>query len=144
MSIFEDTKMPAAYPVELRQRAVQHYRETQATQEETAEIFKIGVATLRLYLRLDECNQLRPKLYKRGRARIISGKKLEQVKKWVEEKPDIQLKQLVKKIKSRYKKQVSFSMMSRALTELNLRRKKKSHFAQEQLREDVKKSAEHI
>lgn len=132
--------MSAAYPLELRQRAVTHYRETNSTQQETAEIFKIGVTTLRIYLRLDEAERLSPKDYKRGRHPVISGKKLEQVKKWVETKPDIMLKDLCSKFTSRYKQEVSHSMMCRALKGLNLNRKKKSHFAQEQLREDVKKS----
>lgn len=132
--------MPAAYPLALRERVIQHYRKTNATQEETAEIFSIGVATLRVYLKLEQQDQLKPKEYKRGRSRVISGKRLDQVNRWVEEKPDMTLKALRKKFHSRYKKQVSDSMMSRALAELNLKRKKKSHFAQEQLRDDVKKS----
>lgn len=136
--------MPSAYPLELRQRVVRHYRETNSTQEETANIFKIGITTLRIYLRLEESNQLSPKVYKRGRQPIIFGTKLEQVKSWVEGKPDISLKSLCQKFKSRYKKKVSHSMMSRALDELNLNRKKKSHFAQEQLREDVKKNVKNI
>jgi len=136
--------MPAAYPLELRQRAVKHYRETNSTQEETAEIFNIGVTTLRVYLRREEINELSPKSYKRGQNPIISGSKLEQIRLWVDEKPDIQIKKLCSKFKTRYKKSVSHSMMYRALHELNLTRKKKSHFALEQLRDDVKKSAKNI
>ena len=132
--------MPAAYPLELRQRAVAHYKETDCTQEDTANIFNIGITTLRIYLRLEDADELSPKSYKRGKQTIISGNKLNQVNVWVKKKPDIQIKQLRKKFKSRYKKNVSQSMMCRALSELELTRKKKSHFAQEQLRPDVKKN----
>lgn len=132
--------MSSAYPLELRERAVAHYRSSKTTQLETAKLFKIGVTTLRIYLRLDEVDKLSPKSYKRGRPRVISGEKLEQVKQWVEEQPDIYINDLCKKFSSCYKKTVSGSMMSRALAELELTRKKKSHFAQEQLREDVKKN----
>ena len=47
VQIFRIQKMPAAYAIELRQRAVAHYKETDSTQIETAEIFNIGVSTLR-------------------------------------------------------------------------------------------------
>ena len=83
--------MPAAYPLELRRRIVKHYGETTSTQEETSKTFNIGITTLRVYLRLDERGQLSPKVYVRGRQPVICGKKLEQVKVWVEEKPGIML-----------------------------------------------------
>ena len=131
--------MPAAYPLELRQRAVTYYRENDCSQDEVAEIFNIGVTTLRVYLRRDEAGKLAPKDYKRGRPTHISGNRLQKVIFWVEQVPDIQIKMLCKKYKSYYKKKVSPSMMCRALSEAKLTRKKKSIFAQEQLRDDVKK-----
>lgn len=136
--------MPAAYPLELRERAVNHYLENNCTQEETAELFQIGVTTLRLYLRKNEANDLPPKDYKRGQKPVISGKRLLKIESWVNERPDIQIKTLCKKFKSYYKKKVSHSMMCRALSTLNLTRKKKSLYAEEQLRPDVKKNAKNI
>lgn len=131
--------MPAAYAIELRQRAVTHYKETDDTQMETAEIFNIGVSTLRSYLRRDEVGNLAPIDYKRGRRPVISDSKLNKIEEWVNEKPDIKLKQLCKKYKAYYKIKVSHSMMFRALSALGITRKKKSLFAEEQLRPDVKK-----
>ena len=133
--------MPASYPLELRERAVNHYLQKSCTQEETAELFQIGVTTLRLYLRKEKVNDLPPKNYKRGQKPIISGGRLLKIESWVNEKPDIQIKELCKKFKSYYKNKVSHSMMFRALSTLNLTRKKKSLYAEEQLRPDVKKSA---
>ena len=131
--------MPAAYTIELRQRAINHYNETNSTQLETAEIFNIGITTLRRYLRQDEAGDLSPKSYKRGRQPTISGTRLNKIEQWINDKPDIKLKQLCKKYKSYYKTTVSISMMFRALSTLGITRKKKSLFAQEQLRPDVKK-----
>ena len=132
--------MPAAYPLELRERAVHYYKSHTCTQPEVAKIFNIGITTLRTYLRREEKNVLAPTEYKRGRQRIISGKRLSKIALWVDEKPDTPIKSLCKKYHSYYKRQVSDSMMCRALSELNLNRKKKSLYAQEQLRTDVKKS----
>ena len=135
--------MPAAYPLELRQRAITYYRKNDDSQDEVAEIFNMGVTTLRVYLRRDEAGELAPKVYKRGRQTHISGNRLEKVISWVDQTPDIQIKTLCKKYKSYYKKKVSQSMMCRALSEAKLTRKKKSLYAQEQLRDDVKKRERH-
>ena len=136
--------MPAAYALELRERAVAHYKETDSTQTEIANTFNIGIATLRRYLRREEAGELRPIDYTRGRQPVISGSHLNKIEEWVNDKPDIKLKQLCKKYKSYYKVKVSYSMMFRALSTLDITRKKKSLFAEEQLRDDVKKRANHI
>ena len=132
--------MPAAYAIELRQRVVSHYKRNQSTQIETAATFNIGIATLRRYLRRSEAGFLAAKAYQRGRRPVISGARLSKVEGWVNEKPDITIKKLCNKYQSYYKVKVSHSMMFRALNSLKLTRKKKSLFAQEQFRDDVKKS----
>ncbi len=90
-------------------------------------------------MRRDEQNDLAPKPYQRGRKPVISGNHLQKIESWVTDKPDIRVKHLCKKYKHYYKKTVSQSMMSRALKTLAITRKKKSLFAQEQLRPDVEK-----
>ena len=131
--------MPSPYPIELRERAVSLYKNGKHIQAEVAKVFKISISTLRNYLRLDALGDLKPKEYRRGRVPEISSDRLEQVGVWVNEKPDITLKALRKLYKKRYKVNVSLSMMCRACAELDLRRKKKSLFAQEQERPDIKK-----
>ena len=131
--------MPAAYPLALRQRAVTYYRENDCTQDEVAEIFNIGITTLRVYLRRAELRELAPKDYKRGRQTHIAGNRLQRVISWVEQVPDIKIKTLCNKYKSYYKKRVSQSMMCRALSAAKLTRKNKNLFTQEQLRDDVNK-----
>jgi len=134
--------MPAAYALELRKRVVSHYKETNSTQLETAKIFNIGITTLRCYLRRDESGDLTPKAYKRGRATVISGARLDKLEEWVNDKADRTLNQLCKKYQSYYKVKVSLSMMHRALSCLKITRKKKNLFAEEQLRPDIKKKKE--
>ncbi len=133
--------MPSAYSEDLRKSAVTAYHEGKGTQAEIAEIFGISESSLRLYLRLEEkTGSLAPKEYKRGPHPVITEEGFQSIKEWIAETPDIILSELCGLYKKRYKKKVSLSMMHRALSELNLRRKKKSLYAQEQEREDVKKT----
>lgn len=133
--------MPSAYSVDLRKSAVTAYHEGKGTQSEIAEIFGISESSLRCYLRLEEkTGSLAPKEYKRGPHPVIAEKGFQSIKEWVERSPDIMLSELCALYKKHYKKKVSLSMMHRALAELDLRRKKKSLYAQEQEREDVKKT----
>ena len=133
--------MPSAYSEDLRKSAVSAYQEGKGTQSEIAEIFGISESSVRSYLRLKEkTGSLAPTEYKRGPHPVITEEGFGGIKEWIEQTPDIILSELCGLYKKRYKKKVSLSMMHRALAELNLRRKKKSLYAQEQEREDVKKT----
>ncbi len=134
--------MPAAYPVELRKRIVEHYRNNNDSQARVAEIFQVGISTVRNYLKLEDIDELSPKQYTRGPLPTIHGDKLKQLAQWIQEKPDITLKALKKLFKKHCKLTVSISMIGRACDTLGMTRKKKSLFAQEQLRPDVKKKRE--
>lgn len=132
--------MPAAYPLDLRERIVNHYHTHDDSQQTVSEIFQVGVSTVRNYLKLEAENNLAPKEYDRGPLPTIHGEKLDQLEAWITDKPDITLKELRKLFKKRCKLIVSISMICRACETLGLTRKKKSLFAQEQERPDVKKS----
>ncbi len=137
--------MPSAYSEDLRERVVKAYHDGEGTQEEITELFGISLSCLRSYLRLEErTGSLAPKVYKRGPHTVIADQGLESIKEWVKQAPDITLSELCNLYKKTYKRKVSFSMMYRALVSLDLRRKKKSHYAQEQEREDVKKTAKNM
>lgn len=133
--------MSTAYSLDLRQKAVSAYENGEGTQEEIASRFSIGLRTLQEWLVLKkETSSLEPKEYIYcGRKPIIGEKELLFVKKLVEEKPDILIIEIRSLYKKKFKVEVAQSMVSRALKKLNLRRKKKSIYAHEQEREDVKK-----
>ena len=57
----------------------------------------------------------------------------------VKEKPDILIKDIQVSYKEKFNIQAAQAMVSRVFKKLDLRRKKKSRYAQEQEREDVKK-----
>lgn len=134
--------MPAAYSQDLRRKSVSAYKNGEGTQKQIAKRFSIGLRTLQEWLELqDETGDLRPREpISRGRACIINDKRLSFIKTEVEKRPDILVSEIIELLKKKFRIKVSISMVSRALSKLHLRRKKKSVYAQEQERSDVKKN----
>ena len=133
--------MPFSYPIELRDKAVQAYLKGKGTQEEIASIFGIGLSSLRRYLKqYEESGDLAAKPHP-GRPPMLGTEDLQSIKQWIEATPDIELKELCALVERELGKVVSEPTMCRACQALDLRRKKKSYYANEQDRKDVKKSA---
>jgi putative transposase len=134
--------MPTAYSLDLRKKAVSAYENKEGTLAEIASRFSIGVKTLQEWLILKrDTGSVEPKEYiYRGRQPIIDEKGSLFVKKLIEVKPDILISEIRSSYKKKFKVEVAQSMVSRVLKKLNLRRKKKSIYAHEQDREDVKKN----
>jgi len=134
--------MPAPYSLDLRQKALLAYENGEGTQGEIAERFSIGLRTVQEWLTLkNETGNVEPKKHiYRGKKPIIGEKGSLFVKGLVEKKPDILIAEIQASYKKKFKVVVAQSMVSRALKKLDLRRKKKSKYAQEQEREDVKKN----
>jgi transposase len=134
-------RMSAPYSLDLRRRAVSFYEENEETQQEVAQQFWIGLRTLKEWLFIKkETGDVQPKEHiHRGRLPFIDDKGLLFIKGLVENKPDILITEIQMLYAKKFKHVVSQSMISRAFKELNLRRKKKSAYASEQEREDVKK-----
>lgn len=133
--------MSAPYSLDLRRKAVLAHENGEGTHEEIAERFSVGLTAFREWLVLKRSTgDVKPKEWVyRGRKSVIDDKGLLFIKEVVESKPDILIVEIRKSYKKQFKVNVAQSMVSRALEKLNLRRKKKSHYAQEQTRADVKK-----
>ena len=134
--------MPAPYSLDLRIRAVEAYEEGEGTQQEVAEQFGIGVRTLKEWIFLKkEIGNVHPKKHiHRGPLPIIDEKGLLFIKRVIENRPDVLISSIQELYEKKFKVVISQSMVSRALNKLNLRRKKKSEYAAEQDRDDVKKN----
>ena len=133
--------MPAPYSRDLREKVVEAYEGGLGTVAQVAKIFNIGVATLQNYISLKKkTGNLAPKPATGGPEAVISGNKLDFVCKELEKKPDLTLQELCDKFYKKFKIKVNDSMMCRALQSVDYNRKKKSYFAAEQEREDVKKN----
>lgn len=134
--------MPAPYSLDLRRKAVSACEEGEGTQLEIAQQFGIGLRTLKEWIFIKKVTgDVQPKEHvHRGQLPIIGYKGLLFVKRIIENKPDILISDIQELYAKKFKIKVSQSMVSRALKELNLRRKKKSEYAIEQDRDDVKKN----
>lgn len=134
--------MPAPYSLDLRRKAVSACEREEGTQKEIAEQFDIGYRTLKEWLFLKRTTgDVKPKEHcHRGPLPVIDEKGLLFIKKLVEKKPDILISEIRELYAKKFKVNILQSMVSNAFKKLNLRRKKKSHYAIEQEREDVKKN----
>ena len=135
--------MPAPYSLDLRRKAILAWENREYTQKEIAEQFGIGYRTLKEWLSLKKTTgDVKPKEYiYRGRRPVIDDKGLLFIKHLVENKPDILISEIQKLYAQKFKIKILQSMVSNAFKKLNLRRKKKSEYALEQEREDIKKNA---
>ncbi len=116
------------------------YLEGKGVQAEIADIFGMSVNSLRRYLIGHERDDdLVPKPHP-GRLPTLEKEDLQWIKAQVEAKADIELKALCSLLSQQRGKLVSVPTMCRACQHLDLRRKKKSYYAVEQERDEVKKA----
>jgi len=133
--------MARPYSLDLRTKIVNAYKNKEGTQEEIAEMFGVGLATVRRYWRKYRSDgNLKLTIHRHGPLPELSGEKLERVKQLVLQHADATLDELCKYYNRKRKIKVGRSMMWRACKKLGFRVKKKSLYAQECDRDDVKKS----
>ena len=130
--------MPKPITIEVREKIVQAYNNNIGTQSYIAKIFGVTCRTVNKLINLSINNNLAPKK-PTGRPPFINKEGLSILKKIVLLHPDKTLDEYSNLFKKSTGIHVSIPVMCRALKKLNLRRKKKSFYAQEQEREDVKK-----
>jgi transposase len=131
----------AAYSIDLRQRVVSAYQDGKRSQKAVAALFLISHKTLENYLSLErKTGSLAPRQTKRGRKAAIQESGLRAIQNWVNATPDVTLLELCERYRKTQKLTASLSMMCRACQKLGLTRKKKSPYASEQDRPDIKKA----
>lgn len=130
--------MTAAIPLAVREKIVSAYTRELASQSELAEMFNLHERTVRRFIHKDRKGDLNPK--KRiGRSPMIGVFELKKIEAMVELEPDKTLSEYCVIFEEISGISVSVPVMCKTLKKLNLRRKKKSFYAQEQERSDVKK-----
>lgn len=133
--------MPSPYSLDLRTRIIKAYENGDITHEEISEQYNLGVATVKRYWsRYQKEGHVLPRDWIRGRKPYIDSKGLMDVKKLVETYQDATLDELCDYYNHSHKCHVGRSIMFRAIEKLGGRRKKKSLYAKEQDRPDIKKS----
>jgi transposase len=130
--------MAAAIPLAVREKIVSAYARELGSQSELAEMFDLHERTVRRFIHKDRKGNLKPKR-RTGRLPMIGVSELKKIESMVELDPDKTLSEYCIIFKENSGIFVSVPVMCKTLKKLNLRRKKKSFYAQEQERPDVKK-----
>jgi len=132
--------MPSPYSLDLRTRIIKAYESGDVTHEEISERYDLGVATVKRYWRqYQQKGHVLPREWRRGPRPYIDSEGLIEVKRLVETYPDVTLDELCDYYNEFNKCHVGRSIMFRAMEKLGVRRKKKSLYATEQERPDIKK-----
>ena len=113
------------YPIELRQRITNAVKAGES-RKSVAKRFDVGYATVRNYLKLDALGSLEPRKTKKS----VTYKKftlaaLDAVKAWLEEKNDLTLKQIQRRLADEFQIHVSQPSIWDRLVAMNLSWKKK-------------------
>ena len=113
------------HSVDLRERVIGAL-DKGMTQEEAAEVFSVGPASVYRWARLQrDRGSVEPLPHGGGHPRSIDAEGDEELKKLVAEKPDRFLPELAKELTKRTSQPASTSSVSRALQRLGLSRKKR-------------------
>jgi len=135
--------MSAPYSSDLRLRAVKAYEEGRGSQREIAILFNIGVVTFhRYWKKYKETGDINPVVYKRGRKPAVNEIQMTRIKELVLQQPDASLSELCRRYNKARNSKIGTTVMFRAIYNLGFRRKKKSLYAEQQDRPDVKKNRE--
>jgi putative transposase len=131
--------MARALSRELREAIVGAYNRSESTIAETAILFGISERTVNKYLRLERENGDLTPGKSTGRPGKITDVHDKTILKIVKSSPDKTLSEYCDEFYERTGIIVGTTIMFRAFEKLNIRRKKKSYYASEQDRPDVKK-----
>ena len=133
--------MAAPYSTDLRLRVINAYEKGKKTQKEIAELFGLGIATFNRYWKqYKETGDVTPAEYKRGRKAAVDKKQMFRIKELILQKPDASLNELCQRYNRARNEKIGISIMFRVVCKLGFRRKKKSLYAEQQDRADVKKT----
>ncbi len=115
------------YPKELRERVVAAVEQGEFTIAEIAHLFGVGVTFVKKMLRLHRAgDDLEPR-HGGGPERLLQEKELAWLRKEVKEHPDATLHELQTALAEKGQVRASRPTICRALQQLDLPRKKKSH-----------------
>jgi len=131
--------MPTAIPVEVRKKIVSVYGKGKMTQAQVAEAFDTTSRTVNRFLRKSKSGEGLAIKKRTGRPSYMDCISFETLKNIIIDQPDKTLIEYCELFNKKTGISTSRSSMDRFLKKLNLRRKKKSLYAQEQDRIDVKK-----
>jgi transposase len=132
--------MPKAYGIDFRKKILDAYLNKEGSIPEIAKRFKICESTVkRIARRHRETGEITLYLHHAGRHNLITEEGKKTLEEFLSESPDLSLKDLQKKFHERHGIKPVLTVFHNMLKKMNFSYKKKSHFASQRLRDDVKK-----
>jgi len=132
--------MPKYYGIDLRKKILETHLNKEGNYQAIAERFKVSLNTVkRIVYRYRETQQVQTYTHRAGRRELIDESGKETLKKLIKDKGDLTLRELQKQYEAIHGIKPVLAVFHRVLKLLKLTYKKKSLFAQQQLREDIKK-----
>jgi len=117
--------MVAPYSIDLRERIVEQSISSEFTNQEVADLNFVSISTVKRYKCLQAQHGNLEAKKPPGRPPKLEDKDLNQLEKYIEEQPDATLEFLCKILGKKTGKNVSVPTMYRAITKINISRKKK-------------------
>jgi len=137
--------MPKAYSVDLRKKVLETYLKKEGSIVVIAARFKISESTVKRIARQHrELGEIKLFLHNAGRYELIDETGKETLKKFISESPDMTLSEMQEKYFTVYGIKPVLAVFHRVLKQLKLNYKKKSHFSEQTLREDIKKKEKNL
>jgi transposase len=132
--------MPKAYSIDLRRKVLEANENHEGTNDELAERFKISISTVkRIKQRFQATGSIEIYINRCGRKAKLDEQAYLALKDIVSATPDLTLKEIADLLYKNTKISLKKSAIHNALKNLNLRYKKKSVYAIQRDKEDVKK-----
>jgi len=117
--------MPVVYSLDLRKKIFSAWQAKEGSQRELAKRFNVSLSFIRdLSSQYRKTGEITPKPQGGDRRSKLKEKEKELLKKIIEEKNDIYLEEIQKKIQEQTGIEVSVSSLYRTLQKMQLRRKK--------------------
>ena len=118
--------MPAPLSLDLRQRIFSTHQEEGSSAAELAERFKVSPRSVQRIIALGtHCGTLAPLKTGPKGSHKVEQKHRDALQAWLEETPDLFLRELQEKLLDEYQLTLSMAHISNLLQEMNLSRKKK-------------------
>ncbi len=132
--------MPKCYGKDLREKILETYKNKEGSFKKVAERFKVSLNTVkRIVYRYRKTGKIETYLHRAGRRELIDETGRQTLRELIKVCPDMTLREIQKIYEERHGVKPVLAVFHRVLKELKLPYKKKSLFAQQQLREDIKK-----
>ena len=137
--------MPKAYGMDLREKILASYLGKEGSLEKLALRYKVSISTVkRIAQRYKNTGEIKLYLHNAGRHELINEEGKEALIKIVENNPDLTLKEIQEKFASLYGITPVIAVFHRVLKNLNFKYKKKSNYASQRDREDIKKKEKNL